>query len=1129
MRVNLYIYFPYCIVRICDKEDDGKVAEIIGNEESMLDRAFMMLEDEEFDEANQMLENVLNINSRNAKAYIGKLMVDLKVAAVEDLAKVKDSFADNKNYKRALKFATAEQKAEFEGYSKAAAPEAKAEKKEEKKEDKKPAAAEKKPAPVLKPVSSLTPSGRVIPTESKSAAASAPVFNTASKDVPDELKGLMINNNAAPVIDIKTVMMEGEGLLEAGQYALAGKKFDQVIEADPNYAKAYMCKLCTEMKVPVIDALITVKTSFADNANYKKALECVTDPMERFQYESLNPAGFAAMNEKVKKAAEEKSATEKKQAEEEKKRAEEEKKKAVEEYAKLTKKNGKAEEKAVKKEEKAAVKAEKKEEPKAAPKAEVKKEEPKAAPKPEIKKEEPKAAPKPEIKKEEPKAAPKPEIKKEEPKAAEKKEEAAKVESVNNADFKITPEDLVKSAFTMFANNDFDKSESLLDKAIVLNPKLAKAYIGKLMCDLKVSKEENLLKRSSAFDDNENYKKAVEYAQGDEKKKYIGYSEAVKKNIINVEKRTVRLAVMPTVLKAFDTPISIAVNAKNKECVIICNRERTQIDATAYGADSKWDDIIQVASAAEHMVGLRSDGGAYAVGINDDNRCNTVNWKDVTDIFVGKDISVGLKTDGTVFAVGNDIVDMWDALSWKNVKDVAVGDGFIISVDNNGDVNAVGSNASGQCNVDMWERVVAVAAGSKHSAALCADGTVLATGNNDDAQCNVDDWKDIVKIEADGNATFGLKIDGTVVAAGFKGQEYKKWRDIIAIYAGNGHIVGAKTDGTLVSDPADLTFNKQQLKMYKDTAADIMVKVLSTAKKLTEEKHNPFAAKLLKTVVNPDDKELYAMCENKEIPIDEIIYVKAGQLKDEGLSDAAKTAYEILGDYKDSAQLKLVCNVGVVEHAYKEATECIKKGDYYTANYLLNKYSEYTDTTPELEEVKAAYIIAAFNKGTEAMDRQTYKIAKSIIATADLVDAKVSDSKLKEKINESRFSFKAVAYEKAAKAMEDEMYYDNAKELLNLIGDFKDSKEMLEKCEKGLKERAVKEAALNEQIEKAKVEAAKKQREAELKSQLDSLNEELESMSSQKFFGIKIASKSRKTQIEEQIKVIQDEIDSLNK
>jgi hypothetical protein len=155
------------------------------------------------------------------------------------------------------------------------------------------------------------------------------------------------------------------------------------------------------------------------------------------------------------------------------------------------------------------------------------------------------------------------------------------------------------------------------------------------------------------------------------------------------------------------------------------------------------------------------------------------------------------------------------------------------------------------------------------------------------------------------------------------------------------------------------------------------------------------------------------------------------------------------------------------------------------------------------------------------MDRQTFKIARSIIGTTDIVDLKVEDAKIKEKIEESKFAFKAVAYEKASKAMEDEMYYDNAKELLLMIGDFKDSKALLEKCEKGLKDRAVKEKALNEAIEKAKLEAEKKAREASIQEEIDKLTEELSNLR-----GLFVGKK--KAQLEEQIKSLETALANLD-
>lgn len=95
-----------------------------------------------------------------------------------------------------------------------------------------------------------------------------------------------------------------------------------------------------------------------------------------------------------------------------------------------------------------------------------------------------------------------------------------------------------------------------------------------------------------------------------------------------------------------------------------------------------------------------------------------------------------------------------------------------------------------------------LSAGDMHTVALKADGTVVATGNNNQGQCNVSDWEDIVAVSAGAEHTVGLKSDGTVVATGSNsdGQcNVSDWKDIVAVSAGGSHTVGLKKDGTVVA------------------------------------------------------------------------------------------------------------------------------------------------------------------------------------------------------------------------------------------------------------------------------------------------------------------------------------------
>lgn len=86
------------------------------NSEVILKRAFMMLEDAEWQKADELLEQVLNHEPENASAYVGKLMIDVKVNKGENLGKRAVDFSENPNYQKAIRFADNELKKELEGY-----------------------------------------------------------------------------------------------------------------------------------------------------------------------------------------------------------------------------------------------------------------------------------------------------------------------------------------------------------------------------------------------------------------------------------------------------------------------------------------------------------------------------------------------------------------------------------------------------------------------------------------------------------------------------------------------------------------------------------------------------------------------------------------------------------------------------------------------------------------------------------------------------------------------------------------------------------------------------------------------------------------------------------------------------
>ena len=79
-------------------------AGVYSNTAPLLERAFMFLEDAKWDDANEYCEKVLDADPKNARAYLGKLMAELKVSTADKLKGLPEPFDDRNNYSKALRF-----------------------------------------------------------------------------------------------------------------------------------------------------------------------------------------------------------------------------------------------------------------------------------------------------------------------------------------------------------------------------------------------------------------------------------------------------------------------------------------------------------------------------------------------------------------------------------------------------------------------------------------------------------------------------------------------------------------------------------------------------------------------------------------------------------------------------------------------------------------------------------------------------------------------------------------------------------------------------------------------------------------------------------------------------------------
>ena len=84
--------------------------------EPLLERAFLFLEDGNWQDANIYCEKVLDKDPKNAEAYLGKLMVEMKVRSRDQLADCPKPFNDNTNYSKILRFGDEKLATEMLGY-----------------------------------------------------------------------------------------------------------------------------------------------------------------------------------------------------------------------------------------------------------------------------------------------------------------------------------------------------------------------------------------------------------------------------------------------------------------------------------------------------------------------------------------------------------------------------------------------------------------------------------------------------------------------------------------------------------------------------------------------------------------------------------------------------------------------------------------------------------------------------------------------------------------------------------------------------------------------------------------------------------------------------------------------------
>ena len=93
---------------------DAIITATAANKENLIKRAYMFLEDGEYDTADTYFDKILDIDIEDSRAYIGKLLASCKLKSEDEIPNLPQTVTDDKNFIKALRFATPEQKARYE-------------------------------------------------------------------------------------------------------------------------------------------------------------------------------------------------------------------------------------------------------------------------------------------------------------------------------------------------------------------------------------------------------------------------------------------------------------------------------------------------------------------------------------------------------------------------------------------------------------------------------------------------------------------------------------------------------------------------------------------------------------------------------------------------------------------------------------------------------------------------------------------------------------------------------------------------------------------------------------------------------------------------------------------------------
>ena len=404
---------------------------------------------------------------------------------------------------------------------------------------------------------------------------------------------------------------------------------------------------------------------------------------------------------------------------------------------------------------------------------------------------------------------------------------------------------LLRRVFLFLEDKNWQEADEYCEKVLDLDPENAMAYVGKLMAELQVSKEENLANCEKPFDNSNNYQKAVRFADDELKTKLVGYINAI--NDRDEERK--RMEEERRLNALYNEALEMITKAKNRDIDYLNKAVRILMHISSY-KDSEQIlqnclEKIDELKAKEIESGKNTKYNAAKKNMED---CNTVEsynkiiksfteldgWKDSKQqIEICKQRIEKIKEEqrqqkikekeeqakhkAKIARIRKKVIIGASALATLALILVIILNTVIVPSIQSSKYEQATKYISEGKYLDARNLLVElgpykdslqllnknkISCGNRFTIAKKSDGKVVATGLNSNGQCEVSDWEDIVAVSASYNHTVGLKSDGTAIAtgSGYGGKcDISSWKDIVGISGGGNFTVGLKSGGTVVA------------------------------------------------------------------------------------------------------------------------------------------------------------------------------------------------------------------------------------------------------------------------------------------------------------------------------------------